>query len=187
MLFRQCPLLEARLIANKTSNDGQEADDQLVSRLAKLFDVQKRSAQEQWHGGLTDKFDVNVMLRLINEDKSPMDIDQALNFFGRNSLAINTRWNQLRQSPGDYPSEYLPYMVPRHEFPVPKIQINESDGYMSWSLVLAGLTFDGAESSNTNPKLQWRAKSNAARSLQRRQKRSTPDVSGHVLHEVYGN
>jgi hypothetical protein len=55
---------------------------------------------------MPDVFKVNLMPRLVNEDKTPMDIHEALNFLERNNLEITKRWGQLRKNTAISSSEY---------------------------------------------------------------------------------
>jgi hypothetical protein len=121
VLFRRFPLAQGIPEFTRRHEDAREANDQLVSRLSRMLEIHPANPGYDWSRGLPDDFHVNLMLRLVNEDKTSMDINQALDFFERNGLAINKRWQQLRKNNGIGTSKYQDYLVPRFAFPKPKI------------------------------------------------------------------
>ena len=53
------------------------------------------------------------MLRLVNENKTPIDVNQALDFIERKAYDIHKRYEQLRKDTNMYSSEYQDYMMLR--------------------------------------------------------------------------
>jgi hypothetical protein len=100
------------------------------------------------------------MLRLVKEDKTPMDINQALDFFERNALAINKRWQQLRKNNGIGSSMYQDYLVPRFAFPKPKIELRAFKNYMPWASIISNYRFDGLDAIHRDGQVAFRTSNN---------------------------
>lgn len=160
-----------------------------VNRVNKIFDVRPCNTNDTWYMGFPDQLSTNILLRLVNEDKTPMDIDQALDFFERNNLAINQRWKQLRQNEQEFPSEYPALVVEPSNFTGAKIKVQESKIFTPWANVLANFKFDGAKGIKENPRFQWRSQASSVSKLQKRGNGTTLPVesSGHILHDIHGH
>jgi hypothetical protein len=134
---------------------------------------------------MPDEFPVNLMLRLVYENNTPMDLNQALEFLERYGFAIARRWQQLRYTTEAYTSEYQDYLMPRFAFPRPKIEVRAMKPYVPWASILSNYRFDGADAIHRDAQFTFRTSNNLA--TPHSKKRNVAANHGQAHHEMLGN
>ncbi|KAF3047901.1 hypothetical protein E8E11_000454 [Didymella keratinophila] len=112
-----------------SETEAEQSQDKPSTRVMNLFGIRKFRSQSDdairsYH--LRDNVYGNVILHLVSEGGSPMDLDTALDFLSRNSHLINKRIQQLQPKEARISSEYMQPLVARHDFPTPQISIMPS-------------------------------------------------------------
>lgn len=185
--FRSYPLAKpwSKPIAH---DDAESSSEVKVNRVNRIFDIRQCNPDDTWYTNFPDQLATNIMLRLVNEDKTAMDIGQALDFFEQKNMAINQRWQQLRRKEKEFPSEYPEMVIDPSKFSGAKIKVQESKISTPWARILSNLRFDSAKGIKEHPRFQWKANASSMSKLHKREHGTTLPVesSGHILHDIYG-